>query len=496
LVPRVNCSAIAETPRSGLLVDARDYFRAVYWAACEAQSYILISGWQFDSSVELLRGEDAVGAPYPVTLRGLLSALANERPGLEVYLLAWDYSLVYALEREWMQKLIFDWTTPSAIRFRFDDRHPTGASHHQKMVVVDGRIGVAGGIDLACNRWDDRRHEPTNSHRKDGLVVHGPYHDTAGFLTGPAVGHLEGVFAQRWERATGSRLDLPSTEPGDAPHIEGTLPLRAHQVALSRTEGAFDGRLAVEEIKNLYQRAIATAERTIYMETQYFTSHIVHDALVSRMRDRRRARPEIVVIMPRGADTPKERLALADAQNHILASLYQVAEQTESKFRVYYSAAVDGDGNEVPTFIHSKLLIVDDRLLSVGSANLTNRSMSLDTELNLSWEAHAYDTELASDIARVRASLIAEHAGIEQAEFVPRQGFRSVTSTENLVARLDEIAKDALTRLQPRVVSSSIPESERVIRLERIFDPDTSLSELELLDAFQLPGAPSTAKTP
>lgn len=480
LVPEETCFTIAETKSSGVLVDARDYFLAFHRAASEARHYVLLAGWEFDSDVELVRGEDAVGSEHPAGLLAFLTALCAERPDLRIYILAWDYSVIFAMEREWMQKLIFDWTTPKAISFQFDGAHASGACHHQKLAIVDGRIAMLGGIDFASSRWDDRRHALVNPDRRDGLLVHGPHHDAGCFLTGPAVQALRGVFEKRWAAATGEALELP-VEVADEPIVpEGALLLRASSVGLSQTRGPRDDEAPLGQILALYRRAIAGAERSIYLETQYFTSEAVRDALVDRMRDASKARLDIVLVKPRGADTPKERVALAVAQEEILASLSTVAEETGSRVGVYYSASLDEGGKEVPTFVHAKLLVVDDRVLSVGSANLTNRSMKIDTELNATWEARGGDDELASDICAVRQSLLAEHTGVEAGPF---------GSSEGLVERLDAIAADPGSRLWKYPAMKPAPNGERVIRLERIFDPDKPLKEVELFEALQLPGS-------
>jgi phosphatidylserine/phosphatidylglycerophosphate/cardiolipin synthase-like enzyme len=50
------------------------------------------------------------------------------------------------------------WLTRSRLHFELDSHHPTGASHHQKMVVVDDALAFVSGFDLTCNRWDTTRH--------------------------------------------------------------------------------------------------------------------------------------------------------------------------------------------------------------------------------------------------------------------------------------------------------------------------------------------------
>jgi len=95
---------------AGLLVDAADYYRAVYWAISRAQSHVLMSGWQFDSGVPFLRGAD-VPSGADVRFLKFVDGLCRRRPELRVYLLAWDFHLVFAGEREWLQRVL---TTPFA----------------------------------------------------------------------------------------------------------------------------------------------------------------------------------------------------------------------------------------------------------------------------------------------------------------------------------------------------------------------------------------------
>jgi phospholipase D1/2 len=113
---------------------------------------------------------------------------------------------------------------------------------------------------------------------------------------------------------------------------------------------------------------------------------------------------------------------------------------------------------------------VDDRLLSVGSANCTNRSMSFDSELNVSWEDENEQGAVSAAIARVRGSLLCEHAGIEHQTALER--------IEGLTARLDALV--GRTRLRARAVPESPDEVPQQAWLELAFDPRCALTEVEL----------------
>jgi phospholipase D1/2 len=468
---RVPCNEAA------LLVDASDYYRAFCQAAQTAERRLLLAGWQFDSGVHLLRGEDAramAAAGLPSEFLPFLDALCRRRPELEVLILAWDFNPVFALEREWLQQAVFGLGSPRNLRFRFDSHHPPGASHHQKIAIVDDRLGFAGGIDLANSRWDDRAHTVDNPLRVTKGAPQKPYHDTMVAVTGPAACELEGLFIRRWHAATGETLEpLCTRGKPERAAFEGALPIEASEVGICRTERSQSS--LVSEILALYERAIACAEHSIYIETQYFTARAIHDALAARMKATDRPALDLVLVMPLGADTPKERLVLGAAQERLLRSLSRTAERHGSRFRAYCSAAAGSEpATRKPTFIHSKVLVVDDRLLAVGSANLTNRSLLLDTELTLAFEDSAENGRLSRSIAAIRAELLGEHAGVA--------ADREFFGGRDLTRRLDALAAPGQSRLFPRPIDQELATSDPVLRLEHLFDPDKPLSEVELAE--------------
>lgn len=459
-----------------VIVDACDYYRTFYEQAISAVSHIYLTGWQFNSNVELLRGPDAAGAPYPTTLLPFLEALCRERPKLRVYILAWDYNFVFALEREWLQDFIFELNSPSNLRFCFDGEHALGASHHQKLVSIDGRIAFTGGIDLASSRWDDCRHQATNPLRQEGGEPQKPYHDAMVAVAGEVVTHLEHLFRQRWLTATGEKLTEVLPRSANGPEIAG-LPLDTTEVTICRTVHAVDGAGSITEILSLYKRAIRQARELIYAETQYFTSRDIQEALLERVRDSERPGLQIVLVMPDGGDTAKESFALGTSQERVLRSLEEQARANGCAFRSYTSLPEGGDASAA-TFIHSKVLIVDDKLLAIGSANLTNRSMQLDTELCLTFESATDDSSLAASILRVRAQLLGEHSGLAP----DPQLFRK----ERLIERLDHLVATCSCRLRHRPVHDELLNKDYLVRLEQLFDPEKPLSDLELAELFNL----------
>lgn len=402
---------------AAVLVDGEDYYRAFYEAAGQAQRTILLAGWQFDSDACLLRGEEARAARAPVELLGYLEHLVATKPELQIRLLAWNFHVVFALERQWLQELIFNWKTHDRIQFHFDDHHPPGASHHQKFAVIDGVRSFLGGIDLCDHRWDRRRHEDHDELRTSRGEPHQPFHDAQVYLAGAEVGAaLSQIFVSRWNASKTEPLEIDVTPALPAPVApwspRDALPLATDRVAISRTDpnGAPFGPVPCREVERLHLEAIASAESLIYIETQYFSSRAVGEALVARLADV--ARPiELVIVINPHAESPKEDIAVGLAQAKILGDLSRATEGTPHVFGKFHSLPECREGEaHRSTYVHSKLMIVDDCFLTLGSANLTNRSMGLDTELHASFQGDPR-SPLAASIRALRIGLVREHAG-------------------------------------------------------------------------------------
>lgn len=429
--------------RVGLLIDGDDYYRAFYEAGQQATRYILLAGWQFDTDACLLRGADAERAPLPVSLLEYLNALCDRNPELSVRILAWDFHAVFALEREWMQDLRFKWLTNERVEFLFDAHHVEGGSHHQKFVVIDGRLAFLGGLDLCDHRWDDRHHRIPNPLRVSRGAPHQPFHDVQAYAVGEAfASRLVELFSARWLAAGGAPLVLPpAREQGSEFQLRGGVPLVTSRAALSRVDpyGAPDGSSGCREVFQLTLDAIDGAERLIYVETQYFSSEQIARALCARLSDPSKAALDVVLVLNAHAETFKEEVAVGLAQARVIKQLRQAASGSPNRLGIYYTIPETeaGDAPVRPTYIHSKLLIVDDSFLSVGSANWTNRSTHIDTELNVSFEARSEHDPLRASISSARRSLLAEHLGVSE-----------IDEADGVVAALDERARAGTGRLR------------------------------------------------
>jgi phosphatidylserine/phosphatidylglycerophosphate/cardiolipin synthase-like enzyme len=138
----------------------------------------------------------------------------------------------------------------------------------------------------------------------------------------------------------------------------------------------------VKEIERLYLDMIAAARHTLYIENQYFTAPRLAAALEKRLGEP--DGPEIVLLV---------RLLshgwLEEATMHVLRTrLIQRLQKADryGRFKVYYPHVPDlAEGCCVD--VHSKLMVVDDRMLRIGSSNLCNRSMGVDSECDVVLEA-------------------------------------------------------------------------------------------------------------
>ncbi|MBP0590097.1 VTT domain-containing protein [Paraburkholderia sp. LEh10] len=416
LRPGHNCQLQERTRRFRILIDAADYFSALRAAMTRARHTIYIVGWDIDSRLQLVPG----GAPdnLPAGLADFLCALAETNRHLRIYILAWDFAMLYAFEREWLPVYKMGWRTHRRIRFRQDGRHPLGASHHQKIVVIDDGLAFAGGIDLTRSRWDTPAHDPDAPLRRNADAArYPPMHDVQAMFDGAAAHAVSRLVRERWRRATGTPIDLSPDSTHRVPGANGCADIWPAGVApdiedvelgISLTEPAYEGRPAVEQIQQLYLDAIAAARHTIYIENQYFTASRVGEALVARLAGR--DGPDVAVVGPE-----RQSGWLQEATMGVLrAKLHEALKQADHHGRYAMYAPTIGAMNSTHGQIinvHSKLMTVDDEILIVGSANLNNRSMVLDTECNITLEACG-DARVQAAIASVRNRLLAEHLDV------------------------------------------------------------------------------------
>lgn len=368
----------ARTPvRSGnrveVLIDGASALADMEKAIRGAKQFVHVAGWHASPEFKLTRG------PGAVPLRDLLAEVAERVP---VRVLLWAGPPVPAFRptRRMVKAARDEFARDSRVQCALDNRERTMHCHHEKIVVVDGSVAFVGGIDFTAlqgDRHDDPMHPPG-----------GPlgWHDAAVCLRGPAVADVAAHFSQRWAEVTGERLPSPVDPPaaGDSKvQVLRTVPEGTYKFA---PRGEFT-------ILDAYLRALRLAERFIYLENQFLWSPEVVEVLTDRLKHPPRDDFRILLLLPTkpssGADTTRGQLGrLVDAD----ARAGRLLATTISGNR--------GEGAGV--YVHAKIGIIDDRWLTIGSANLNEHSLFNDTEMNVL----TLDATLARE---TRLRLWAEH---------------------------------------------------------------------------------------
>lgn len=473
-----NCWRIEPAKRFSLLVDADIYFRAVREAIRNAEHSIFILSWDIDSRMLLV--PEGANDGYPEPLGDFLHAVVASRPDLHAYVLNWDFAMIYALEREWLPVYKLELNTHHRLSFHMDGRHPIGSSHHQKVVVVDDAVAFVGGLDLTRCRWDTPEHACDQPLRRDpDGKPYGPFHDVQAMVEGQVARALGELARDRWQRAT-NQAPVPARETHRSVWPDWIKPdICDIDIAISRTDPSYDGDLGVHEIKQLHLDAINGAQRHLFFENQYFTSGLIAHALAEKLADPNG--PEVAVLTPQTQSGWLEQATMG-----VLRARSHKRLKEADRFNRYklYCAHLP-NLSEGCLNLHSKVFALDDRLFSVGSANLSNRSMASDTECNLSIEAVEGDPDserIRQAILHMRNRLLAEHLAttpekVDEAirsEGSLHQAIKSLQGPDRTLVEFDPITTSELDAL--------IPE-HALFDPERPIDPDQLVAEFVPKDA-------------
>lgn len=425
LVPGTTCWQLARARHLSLIQDAGPAFGAIADAMEAARESIFIVGWDLDSRTPLRpepgahqppRGPDgARGGPLGGgALLPLLLACLARQPRLHVFILIWDYSVIYAFEREPRPREQFGRAHPR-LHFALDADHASGASHHQKIVVVDDEVAFVGGIDLTMHRWDQPLHLIHDPHRIDGDgKPYDPFHDVHAAVAGPAAAALGQLARARWGVRRGRAQTPPLAPSRTVSAWPAALPRDVSdiEVGFARTY-LRDGQPPIKEVEALTLAALGAARRWIYAENQYLTSNAIVRALAARLIESEG--PEITVVLPESESGWKERSSMGLLRARALTFLR--AKDLYGRLRLVWPR-VSAGAEARAISVHAKVLVIDDVLAKIGSANFSNRSMGLDSECDLAVEAS--DVASTTFVASVRNRLLGEHLGMTAADVAAR----------------------------------------------------------------------------
>jgi len=358
-----------------VLVDGAQALPRIAAALEAARSHVHVAGWHLEPGFGLTRQENALA------LRHVLAELA-ERVDVRVLLWAGSPLPVFTPGRSEVREAREQLVGGTRVRCALDAKERPMHCHHEKLVIVDDEVAFVGGIDLTAlggDRFDERTH-PVRAGRG--------WHDASSRVRGAAVADVAEHFAQRWREVAGEQLEPP--QAADTPAGQHEL-----QIVRSLPEKVYDFAPRGDfRILEAYTRALRSARRLVYLESQFLWSPELVSILADKLREPPSDDFRLVVVLPakpnNGEDMTRGQLSVlaeADAGNgRFLAA-------TISSRTGYLTG---------PLYVHAKIAIVDDCWLTIGSANLNDHSLFNDTEMNVV----CCDPQLARD---TRLALWAEH---------------------------------------------------------------------------------------
>jgi phosphatidylserine/phosphatidylglycerophosphate/cardiolipin synthase-like enzyme len=285
-------------------------------------------------------------------------------------------------------------------------------------------------------------------------------------VEGDAAAALGELGRLRWQQSGGEAM-APCRPQADTAWPER---LRAEfadvEIGVARTRAAWRNCSEVREIEALFVAHITRAKRFIYAESQYFASRRIAEAIAARLREP--DPPEIVLVNPLNADGWLQQQAMDSARGRLIHALAE--DDHAGRLHVYIPFTSGG----TPIYVHAKLMIVDDEILRIGSANMNNRSMGLDSECDVFIDAdRPGNGHAVPPITRLRLSLIAEHCGHETVAVV-HAASRYATMAD-LIASLprngkyvEPFALRSLTDAEKAIADSELFDAERP---DEIFEP-------------------------
>lgn len=442
-----------------VLNDAAAYFAALRETLLEAQDLVYIVGWDIHSETRLVGASGRADDGLPEQLGPFLRALVQRRPALRINILVWDFVSFYASEREWNSAAKLTAGTDGRVRFHLDSTLPFGSAQHQKIVCVDGSLAFVGGLDLTIRRWDTTDHRADHASRCDPQgKPYLPFHDVQCMVDGDAAALLFELAEARW-RAAGQQRDerralksvrWPDNVPVEAEHLP---------VGIARTEVVCPAGSTIREVERSLIAAIRSATSFIYIENQFTSATRIARELAEQMR--RAPSLRVLIVAPKLHSSWLESQAMQNGRGAFIDCFG--AAGVADRIRFLYPVSRSGN-TEAAVMVHSKLMIVDNRILRIGSANLNNRSMGADSECDLIFEAAS--EEHRDFIASVRHRLIAHFCGLEEQTLAQNE--------DRLFALLDDVSKGDGAKTLREVESSGLT-STLATMVQPVADPERPL---------------------
>jgi phosphatidylserine/phosphatidylglycerophosphate/cardiolipin synthase-like enzyme/uncharacterized membrane protein YdjX (TVP38/TMEM64 family) len=459
------CHSTSSENKGRFLIDGSAYFSSLLESLPKAESCIYILGWDIHSRM-LLNPKDKRSE----LLRVLESCLERKK-NLRIYILCWDYTPLFVQDRETFQAIKLGWGSHSRLFFYFDDQHPIGACRHEKIVVIDDRLAYCGGIDLTDERWDESSHLPRHGERKnvDG-ETYNPFHDVQLEVQGPCAKALGRFFRERWHYTTGQEILKPSDKSQSFYFDKKEMDFQGSVIGLCQTLPRFKNQKPLFEIEKLTCDWIRRAKEYIYLENQFFTSHRVQKELQASLE--KEEGPEIVLVSQKKAFGWLEEQTMGIRREKVLKALIE-SDKHRRFMAVYPEDHRFKPGGSVK--IHSKLMMVDDRWIKIGSSNLNNRSLGLDSECDLALQVSRAEAK------KLKISLLADHSGRARSEVKAL-----LDKNPSLVQAVKSLRSGEPKFLQKISVNQFEEKLVDAISDLSITDPDSPLSFESYIDRYMI----------
>ncbi|MBC77098.1 MAG: hypothetical protein CME64_13880 [Halobacteriovoraceae bacterium] len=393
-----NCWKISNAEKLALLYDGANYFDALFNTLPKAKSSIQIFGWEVDARL----GLHTINPDYPKNLRIYLLGVASSK-NVSISVSSWKPALYLKFDRELFAPFKWWKKSNSKVHYRQVRTPTTFSSYHEKVCIIDKQLCFLGGIDITKRRWDTQLHRVEDAKRIDGKgVKYNPVHDVQLAISGKVVKQVSEALADRFHPRDKNLNEEHSTNwPSEHPPQ-----LRDVNVAISRT----DPTRNVFEIEKFYLDAIRSSKKYIFIENQYLSHAEVIRSLCEKLNEVNG--PEIVIIVPRSYPGFFERAIFSNERRKAIKRLK--ASDKYDRLLILYPKT---ETNKLDKFIvvHSKLMAVDGKLFTVGSANLNHRSLKVDNEMNICLEAATPEEETFINDAPI--TLLAEHLDISKEVF-------------------------------------------------------------------------------
>jgi phosphatidylserine/phosphatidylglycerophosphate/cardiolipin synthase-like enzyme len=238
-----------------------------------ASSHVHVAGWFFTPTFRM--GE---GGP---TLRGLLADAAQR---CDVRVLAWAGAPLplFHPDRGEVRAMRDELTRGTRIEMELDAKERPMHCHHEKLVLVDDRVAYVGGIDLTS--FAGNRHDSSDHPVRAGIG----WHDACLRIEGPAAADVAAHFALRWSKPLRAPSPVPAADGGLDVQLVRTVPEHLY-------DGLQDGEFTIVES---YLRALRSAERFVYLESQFLWSPEVVGVLADKLREPPHDDFRVVVLLP------------------------------------------------------------------------------------------------------------------------------------------------------------------------------------------------------